>query len=111
MMMTPVRLPPGNSRRASRLDVVMEAGLREFGTTKFPVRVVDLSTSGFRCETSFTLRTGASVWLTIPSLAAIEAVVAWKRGFTYGCQFDRPLHPAVFDHIARQHGIRNARRA
>ena len=90
-----------NNRRALRKPVRLRAQLRDRGTTKFEIDVIDLSTSGFRAETSFTLWEGHTVWLTLPGLAALEAKVAWRDGFRYGCAFERPLHPAVFDHIVR----------
>ena len=86
-----------------RLDVAFEAFLREPGSTKFQIEVIDLSAVGFRCKTNFVLREGSTVWLTIPGLAAIEASVAWAGDFMYGCEFRRHLHIAVFDHIARLH--------
>jgi PilZ domain len=89
------------ARRADRLDVAFPAFLRESGTTKIAVKVTDLSVTGFRCETSFTIAPGTTVWLTIPGLAGIEANVAWRDRFLYGCSFKMPLHVAVFDHVAR----------
>ncbi|RHW18756.1 pilus assembly protein PilZ [Sphingomonas gilva] len=94
------RAMSGNEgRRALRKAVSLRARLRERGANKFTIDVVDLSTTGFRCETSFTLYEGHAVWLTLPGLAGLEATVAWKRGYCYGFAFNRPLHPAVFDHI------------
>jgi hypothetical protein len=87
------------NRRALRKGVKMRARLRDRGATRFEVDVVDLSLSGFRAETSFTMWPGTSVWLTMPGLASLEAKVAWRDGVTYGCAFAKPLHPAVFDHI------------
>ncbi|HEX8389253.1 MAG TPA: PilZ domain-containing protein [Sphingomonas sp.] len=87
------------NRRALRRAVTMRAHLRDRGQTKFEIDVIDLSRTGFRAETSFTLWPGTVVWLTMPGLAAMESVVAWRDGFRYGCAFSRPLHPAVFDHI------------
>lgn len=99
---TVARAIDGNDgRRALRKAVGLRARLRERGANKFTVDVVDLSTTGFRCETSFTLYVGHVVWLTLPGLSGLEATVAWKRGFRYGFAFDQPLHPAVFDHIVR----------
>lgn len=98
-----VPLPPlpsrGDPRRALRKAVKMRAHLRDRGQTKFEIDVVDLSQSGFRAETSFTLWPGTVVWLTLPGLAALEAVVAWRDKFRYGCAFAKPLHPAVLEHI------------
>jgi hypothetical protein len=92
-------LSGSENRRALRKPVSFRARLRERGANKFTIDVVDLSTTGFRCETSFTLYEGHPVWLTLPGLAGLEATVAWKNGYCYGFAFDRPLHPAVFDHI------------
>ena len=88
-----------DSRHALRRAVKMRAHLRDRGQTKFEIDVVDLSSSGFRAETSFTLWPGTIVWLTLPGLAPLEAVVAWRDKFRYGCAFAKPLHPAVLEHI------------
>lgn len=86
-------------RHALRRSVKMRAHLRDRGQTKFEIEVTDLSQSGFRAETSFTLWPGTVVWLTLPGMAALEAVVAWRDKYKYGCAFAKPLHSAVFDHI------------
>ncbi|WP_375394178.1 pilus assembly protein PilZ [uncultured Sphingomonas sp.] len=86
-------------RHALRRSVKMRAHLRDRGQTRFEIEVTDLSQSGFRAETSFTLWPGTIVWLTLPGMAALEAVVAWRDKFKYGCAFAKPIHPAVFDHI------------
>ncbi len=88
-----------DSRRSLRTAVKMRAHLRDRGQTRFEIDVVDLSQAGFRAETSFTLWPGTVVWLTLPGLAALEAVVAWRDKLSYGCAFAKPLHPAVFEHI------------
>ncbi len=88
-----------DGRRAERLDVRMKASLRETGLTRFDVDVIDMSITGFRIKTAYTLYPNSRVWLTIPGKAALEAKVAWRRDYTYGCQFVVPLHVAVFEHI------------
>jgi hypothetical protein len=93
-----------DNRRAMRLDVRLSAGLREPGSSqRFEVDIIDLSMVGFRCETSFTLTTGSALFVTIPGLGPLECSVAWRRGYVYGCGFERPLHNAVFDHISAQY--------
>jgi PilZ domain len=92
-----------DGRRAQRLDVQMKASLRETGCTKFNVDVLDMSVSGFRFETAYSIAPSTRVWLTIPGLAAQEAVVAWQDRFRYGCYFVNPLHIAVFDHVIAHH--------
>lgn len=94
----------GEHRRTLRLDVHFAANLREPGSSiKFDVEVIDLSMTGLRLETSFTLKPGQKVFLTIPGVNTLEAVIAWGRGYIYGAQFERPLHGAVFDHIAAKY--------
>jgi PilZ domain len=77
------------------------AYLRARGGTKFAIELHDLSVTGFRCGTSYTMRVGDSVWLTIPGLEAREARVVRRNGLEYGCEFAEPLHVAVLDHIAK----------
>lgn len=93
-------------RRAERLPLTFQASLRERGTTKFSVDIRDLSTTGFRCETSFNVQVGAVVWLTIPGLGGLESRAKWREGNLYGFAFSAALHPAVLDHIARQQAKR-----
>ncbi len=89
-----------NRRRATRLHVELSASLREPGESqKFEITITDLSMTGFRCNTSFNLGIGQLVFVTIPTLGGLEATVVRRDGFVYGCQFERPLHNAVFDHI------------
>jgi PilZ domain len=90
-----------DGRRADRVVVAFKGQLKEAGTFKFPVRVLDLSISGFRFESSSKLHPGARVWLTVPGLAPLEAEVKWREGFLYGAAFAASLHPAVLDHIAK----------
>ena len=89
----------GESRRSLRKAVTMRAHLRDRGQTRFEIEVNDLSLLGFRAETSFALWPGTIVWLTLPGLAGLEAVVAWRDKTQYGCAFAKPLHSAVFEHI------------
>ncbi|MGN6269443.1 MAG: PilZ domain-containing protein [Sphingomonas sp.] len=87
-------------RRASRKPVQFEAQLRDRGSSKFAVTVLDISTTGFRAECAFRLHEGTLVWLTLPGMAGLEAHVAWCDGnFLYGFVFTQPLHEAVLDHI------------
>ena len=93
----------GDNRYAMRVDLRFPATLREVGTSfKFTVDVVDLSMTGFRCETVSRVTVGQHVSVTIPGLAPLEGQVAWVDGCRFGCKFEKALHVAVFDHIASQ---------
>lgn len=95
---------PYEHRRTMRLDLRFLAGLREPGSAhKFEVDVIDLSMTGCRFETSFTIKPGRMVFFTIPGMNTLEATINWSRGFIYGAQFDQPLNAAVFDFIVARH--------
>jgi hypothetical protein len=84
-------------RHAERCEVAMGAGLRQSGSKKVSVDLMDISTNGFRIEIYGALPEGSRVWLTLPGLESICARVAWRRGDQAGCEFTTPLHPAVLE--------------
>lgn len=92
-----------DERVAVRLNVRMKARLREPQSTRFEVDVFDISVTGCRVETSAVLNVGARIFITVPGIAPLEATVAWRDHFRYGCAFNHPLHNAVLDHIANKH--------
>ncbi len=67
------------------------------------VEVIDLSISGFRISTLFKVRPGQLVWLSIPGLQPLEAMVRWSANSEHGCEFVQSLHPAVVAHIRQLH--------
>jgi PilZ domain len=92
-----------DERTAVRLNVRMKAYLREPGSIKFDVDVLDLSVLGCRIETSANLVVGSPIYISVAGIAPLEGLVAWRKGWLYGCAFARPLHNAVLDHIVKQH--------
>lgn len=89
--------PPG--RKEERQHCEIGAGLRQRGASGVTVQIIDLSTQGFRASTHLELASGTDVWLKLPGLEALHARVAWTRGSSIGCQFVRPLHPAVLSMV------------
>lgn len=84
-------------RKAERSDVAMGVGLRQAGSKKISVDLLDISTNGFRIEVYGSLPVDTRVWLTLPGLESICSRVAWRRGDQAGCEFSSPLHPAVLE--------------
>lgn len=82
-------------RASERVNVEIDAGLRQRGAHGVAIQIVDLSTHGFRAATHLVLHEGADVWLRLPGLEACPAKVVWAQGYIIGCAFERPLHPAV----------------
>ncbi len=92
-----------NARKEKRVDVWFDGPtLREPGGSPMQVKLHDLSSGGFRTSWPYTLRKGATVWLKIPGLEALEARVAWHENFQIGCSFTQPLHPAVLNAVVRK---------
>ncbi len=87
----------------SRAPVAFEAQLRVADLSKVKIRVVEISTHGFRAMTAARLNPGDSVYLHIPSLNALHAMVRWVENSAFGCEFLQPLYAPVAEHIARQY--------
>ncbi len=88
------------ARAAERRRVHLRALVREAGSARVDIDLVDLSATGFRFESFYGFAVGVRVFLTIPTLEPLEAIVAWRGRTTFGCRFLLPLHPAVFATIA-----------
>jgi len=95
---------PAETRAAPRARVSIRASVREAGSTRVDIDVVDLSATGFRFESLYGFAIGARVFLALPTLSPLEAVVTWRNNMAFGCQFIRPLYPAVFEMIATRFG-------
>ena len=88
------------ARREPRISLEVDGPhLRQPGGTPAAVRLHDLSVHGFRTEWHYHLRRGDRVWLKLDGIEALPALVAWEKGFTIGCTFETPLHPAVLAKI------------
>jgi hypothetical protein len=97
-------IAPAEERAAERRGVSIRALVREAGSCRVDIDVVDLSATGFRFESLYSFAIGARVFLSMPTLAPLEAVIAWRKGSAFGCRFVRPLYPAVFEMLAARFG-------
>ncbi|HEY0112226.1 MAG TPA: PilZ domain-containing protein [Allosphingosinicella sp.] len=93
-------------RRAERQEVALGAGLRQRGAHAVSVQILDLSVTGFRAATHLQMMTGSDIWLKLPGLESLHARVVWMNGHIMGCEFVRPLHPAVLAMVVRNSGGR-----
>src|SRR3954469_25054790 len=96
--------PGMEGRRAERRDGTVGAARRQRGPHAGTIQIVDLSTDGFRAATHLELLPGSDVWLKLPGLESLHSRVVWMHGHMLGCQFVRPLHPAVLDMVVRACG-------
>lgn len=88
-------------RVAERCDVHIVVKIRRPGETWFTSRITDMSVSGFRLQSFMKLTIGNDLWIMLPGFEGRRARVTWTRGPESGCAFERPLHPAILDHIVQ----------
>ncbi len=88
-------------RRQPRASVAITCQLRVDSTGWRPASLVDLSTEGFRIAWLPKCGIGRKLWIRLPGYEAMQATVRWRDNRGVGCQFDRPLHQSVIDHLCR----------
>ena len=93
-------LPPDGRRQSPRLPVTLNCALRIGSGGWKAGRVVDLSAHGFRLSWVPQCAIGRQLWVRLPGLEPMAATVRWKDNAGVGCQFSRPLHPVVLEHLA-----------
>jgi hypothetical protein len=91
-------------RRIQREKIKAHARFRETGASAFEVELTDLSMLGF-CMTTFGRpAVGTHIWVQLPGLRSMEAVIRRTNGNDHGCEFIQPLHPSVSDYLIREWG-------
>ncbi|NJS15610.1 MAG: PilZ domain-containing protein [Sphingopyxis sp.] len=86
-------------RRSRRAAIKARARFREAGANPYEVEIDDLSATGFRMISYTRPRTGTHIWVTLPGLQSLEAIVRRSEGNNHGCEFTLPLHPSVAAHM------------
>lgn len=90
-----------SDRMMERRHTVIAVRVRRPGETWFRSRITDVSVSGFRLNSFMKLDVGDSLWIMLPGFEGRRAHVLWTRAHEAGCAFDRPLHPAILDHVVK----------
>lgn len=89
-------------RRANhRLGLNVPCEVREGCEPWTKVILTDLSRTGFRMAWQARFREDDKIWVRIPGLAPLSAVVRWRNNTGLGCEFSSPLYEPVFEHFAR----------
>lgn len=65
--------------------------LRPNEWSSLEIRMIDLSSCGFRANCDARLRPGSCVSLDIPGVGAVDAQVEWQRADTFGARFFQPI--------------------
>lgn len=88
------------SRREPRYNIAVEASVRDGTDNQQAVNVTNLSAAGCRfASPDRRLRMRTLVSLSFGRAGVVDAKVRWRVGDMHGVRFDRPLQPAVLDHI------------
>lgn len=87
-------------RRTERVALDAAIDFRRAKEHRFEVRMHDLTAHG--CKVTLPEQVGRKqmVWISMPGLETLQSEVRWASDWVAGIQFDRPMHPAVFDHMA-----------
>ena len=91
--------PKACRRRSCRRPVDHEVGVKKLGGLGFQLATRDVSPDGCRVELVEMVDIGERVIVRLPSIEPLGAEVAWVKGANAGLQFQRPLHPAVFEQL------------
>jgi hypothetical protein len=87
-------------RRSERPAAVGSISFRRPSEKAYSVALFDLSPQGCRIEVRARLDQGQLIWVSLPGLQMQPCRVRWTDGWTAGLEFEAPLHPSVFDHVA-----------
>ncbi|HJQ16515.1 MAG TPA: PilZ domain-containing protein [Allosphingosinicella sp.] len=82
-------------RRAPRVGAPADMAMRKLGTTAVDARLINISSHGFMAETRAAIEPGVRVWLCLPGLPRVNALVLWARGSKLGGEFAAPIDPLV----------------
>lgn len=90
-----------DNRLAARCSVQIDVRIRRPGETWFKSQITDVSVVGFRLNSFMKLTTGDDLWIMLPGFEGRRSRVLWSRAHESGCAFERPLHPAILDHVIK----------
>jgi hypothetical protein len=86
--------PETGERRGERMTLDEATRLRPNDWSSLEVRMIDLSSGGFRARCEARLQRGSCVSLDIPGVGAVDAQVEWQRGDMFGARFFQPIELA-----------------
>lgn len=90
----------GPARKSKRVPIVAMVKLRRRGHHNFTVKVFNLSREGCKLEFLERPQLEETVWVKFEGLELLQAKVCWLEDLRVGVEFERPLHPAVFETLS-----------
>jgi hypothetical protein len=90
-------MPSELPRRSIRVALGAEVGIRRANEKYRMAQLRNLSSHGCSVELVTKVNLNETLWVKLPSVAALQGLVCWIKDYTCGIEFDTPLHPAVSD--------------
>lgn len=87
-------------RKSDRVQISAMVKLRRRGHHNFTVKAYDVSPEGCKLEFMERPQLEETVWVKFEGLELLQAKVCWLEDRCVGVEFERPLHPAVFETLA-----------
>jgi len=78
-------------RRSERMPLDEAARLRPNEWSSLEVRLLDLSSCGFRARCQAFVLRGSCVRIDLPGIGEVEAMVSWRRNNEIGASFIQPI--------------------
>lgn len=78
-------------RQAARVDVSLDARVRELGSEGCEARLINISETGFMAEADGEFEVGSRIWLILPGRERANALVRWIAGRKIGAEFAEPI--------------------
>jgi hypothetical protein len=91
-----------HGRKAERVALHADIDFRRTGEHRWRANITDVSPQGCRVEVPVSVKQDDMIWITFPGLEALQGKICWVDGWVAGIEFDRPLHPAVFDMVEQR---------
>lgn len=88
-----------HGRRAERVSLRADIDFRRIGERRWRVNILDFSPQGCRVELPVRVTSEDKIWISLPGVEALQGRICWVKDWVAGVEFDRPIHPAVFDMV------------
>ncbi len=97
-------------RSAERADASLPALIIRVGEPPLGITIHKLSTSGFQMKCEHNLGSRSFIWVRLPAVGDVAALVRWYSDDRYGCEFVNPLSRRQFLQVLRTPGGEQTKR-
>ena len=91
-----------DQRRGPRAALTAPVNFRKPKEMPYEVNLENVSQHGCCIALRERVRPGQLLWITIPGIENLQSWVRWQGEWHAGLEFEKPMHVAVFDHVAAQ---------